>query len=585
MKAISILWTFKQFIISRVVICLIVIGFYSFLNIEKSDKSSSILSQYEEDTSIYLSDKVSYFEKSLLSFLSYFYSYDSSHYIHIAIKLHTHLKNLAFFPLFPYIIRSIAYIIQTYLFTFQLKITSYLLGGFLISNTLSLINVLLMNVFFSKILNTSSTYGIKILKLSLILFLYNPGTIFHISIYTESLYTTLHLFILFYLINNPPDKLLTFNNIITISAPLVMANGLKSNSVILGLYFFVPLFVFILKGFDNGKLKNENRKENLLCILRGLNKNKLLSLKSIFLFILSILCFFFFSKIMTKNSICSNLTNKLRIFRSNELLLDQNSNFTWVNNTVYYNNSTMHSYDISQDEFFDFCAKNELNTNIYSEIQYKYWNTGFLHQFKLLPNNLDRLILSIPMNLLTLLYFICILKKYFNFSSLLNLDMISFFKVNIFSFPICSSHQSKDPQSTLGKYKDYTYQYKAILLMSMLYHVALTLVIFFFGHWQINNRLLSCSPMFYLFVAEMLIDGDVDKTPGKDKENKEDEKEKANVVDLSLFSLSQQLRLTNISSTILNTFLRRAIQKAIVIFFSAYYIIGSIMYTGGYAFA
>ena len=119
-------------------------------------------------------------------------------------------------------------------------------------------HIFLLKVFFSKILNLKSVLGRKMSKAIVLLYLYNPGSIFYISVYTENLYMTLQLFVLFYLINNPPETLLTFSNMTTLTYPILLAIGLKSNGVLYSIFMLVPIILAMLRGFDKNYSSNSS---------------------------------------------------------------------------------------------------------------------------------------------------------------------------------------------------------------------------------------------------------------------------------------------------------------------------------------
>jgi hypothetical protein len=128
----------KIFIFTRIVFLLIII--YSNFLSNNYDLSNRLIgdSQLEKG----------YIESGLERFMSYFYSYDSVHFVHIAKKWYTNDKNFAFFPLYPITINYTA-IALTYLFsifgiTFTDATVVYIFSGFAISNAFCLFNLVLL---------------------------------------------------------------------------------------------------------------------------------------------------------------------------------------------------------------------------------------------------------------------------------------------------------------------------------------------------------------------------------------------------------------------------------------------------------
>lgn len=484
----------KNFLLSKIICILLIITYYHILNIGKSDLSSNIYIQYEKNSinPNQILDNLSITEKYSILLLKNFFSYDSIHFIHIAINDYTHIKNLAFFPLFPFLIRSIASIIQTY-FDFQMKITSYLLSGFMISNAFSLINTVLLYVFLSKIIKNDNFHKENTIKLSILLFLYNPGSIFNTSIYTESIFIFFHLILLLYLINNRIDNLLSLNGIIGLSTPICLSISLRSNSILLVIYALVPLLGLVIKENKECLIENENEKKpvSVLKIIGNLlKKSKVKLIKVGFLLVFSLVSFIFFTKINSKNVICNGILHKIHNFKREQLKNNQNSEFIW-NQTVIKNSVSGDYYDISNDSNYEFCVDLDGKYNdLYSFIQKTYWKSGFLNQFRLFPSNLDRLLFSLPMNILSILYILCYLTRFFSLKSIFEYDFLGFFQLKPLK-PLKPSYN-----------EEYFIHLKLIYFSSTVYHLFLVVLIIFFGHWQINNRLLTTSPLFFLFLSE-----------------------------------------------------------------------------------
>jgi hypothetical protein len=128
----------KIFIFTRLIYLFII--FYSNLIAENYDLSNRLVSENFEEKG--------YIETFITKFISYFYTYDSVHFTHIAKKWYTNDKNFAFFPLYPIMVNYVAIGLSFILSLFGLKYTEmtflYVLAGFLISNALCFANTVLL---------------------------------------------------------------------------------------------------------------------------------------------------------------------------------------------------------------------------------------------------------------------------------------------------------------------------------------------------------------------------------------------------------------------------------------------------------
>jgi hypothetical protein len=128
----------KIFIFTRLIFLFLII--YSNLISDSYDLSNKLISDKTENQG--------YIETFLNKFMSYFYSYDSVHFVHIAKKWYTNDKNFAFFPLFPIIINYTSFVVNYLfgIFNIQFADTNIILifTGFLVSNAFCFINLLLL---------------------------------------------------------------------------------------------------------------------------------------------------------------------------------------------------------------------------------------------------------------------------------------------------------------------------------------------------------------------------------------------------------------------------------------------------------
>ena len=132
----------KNFIFTRTIFISLVLFLYNSI-LKRYDDSNSLLTviilfncQPRQNSSI--------FEYYLSLFLQNFYSYDSVHFVHIAENGYTTIKNFAFLPIWPYLIRYTAYMIKPMINLFIFPFTNdklyFILSGFLLSNLICLFN-------------------------------------------------------------------------------------------------------------------------------------------------------------------------------------------------------------------------------------------------------------------------------------------------------------------------------------------------------------------------------------------------------------------------------------------------------------
>lgn len=152
--------------------------------------------------------------------------WDGQYFLHIAEYGYTYENTLAFFPLFPLLLRQLSY--------FVIFLIDDVFGGFLfcrgfisIHTTLILVSVVLNNVLFVKtsiVLYKLSDIVLKSEKLayaSAILFCINPASIFFSAVYSESLYC----FLTFYTLLKIKQKNSVVNNLLVGISGVARSNG------------------------------------------------------------------------------------------------------------------------------------------------------------------------------------------------------------------------------------------------------------------------------------------------------------------------------------------------------------------------
>lgn len=293
--------------------------------------------------------------KSTDEFVTYvfggFRQWDAEHFLHIAEHGYVYDISLAFYPLYPLIIRFIT--------NFLLTVIS--LEIWLSFRSLSLVISLILNIFFfakaSKYLYLLSVRIFKkhtIANLIVFLFCFNPASIFFSAPYTESLFALLSFWTMYNCLtfcdNNNND------NIRSIAISLSLSILCRSNGI-------VNVGFVLFYGF-----------KNVFCRIYSNNYSQqfiVLSFLKI-IFLLSIAGFVFVGiQFYQINLFCTTDNNSL------ETLPDYLINYSNMNNYMIMGNFTA---EIPKWCFNQFPFP-------YTFVQNHYWNVGFLnyYEFKQIP--------------------------------------------------------------------------------------------------------------------------------------------------------------------------------------------------------
>lgn len=402
--------------------------------------NTGITVKYDLSPEIILIDdnNIPLFEKKIQRLLVHFSSYDAIMFYHIAKNYYTNDSNFAFFPLFPTLLKHLSKLTKVF---FSSETTSLLFSGYLLSNLFCYINSILL---YSLIYNlTRSKVKSKICSL---LFLINPGTMFYMSIYSENLCFTLQLIFIYILVLSESFLPLIF------LIPLLILT--RSNTLLLCSYFVIPCLRKILTKEKDSNDFSGNFFRNFTKFFQAIIKN------IFYIGIYVLLCiefysvFYFMSKYFPTLTICESIKNKVSI---------KNSKYSL---------------------FEDYCNNGKGIENFYSYIQKEYWNVGLFKQLSL--DSLDRIILSLPMNICSCYILIKGFKR-FDFKALLK-------KFDVFNFLV---KEKSDNQSLVE-----IVTLKSFILGGIIYLVLLMMVLIFMAHPQINNRLISGTPILYYFLSE-----------------------------------------------------------------------------------
>ena len=478
----------KLFIYTRLFYIGLIVIIYSFNIVQKYDLSSDLLTICEKNAD----SSPNILERIISKFLSYFSSYDAIHFIIISQKNYINDNIFAFFPLFPWLVRGLAQFLSI-IFPFKNEFNSYMLSGFLTSNSFCLANCLLMFSIIYKLTNS-----LKKAKICTFLFLINPGTIFYISLYSENLYLMLQLIFIYYLIKSGEEKYAQLNTKISFGeirekkqtyffelACLIIGLLItRSNSIALCTYFIIPsLLIIFYKEKYMYSFIYSNFCQNFLQFMKCFQK----VCTDIGLYLIlcfhAFLCFMYMTKFKPKSAICTQIKRGI--------------------------NKGLTKYDLF-DKWCFHRRESRINS-FYNYIQSEYWNVGFLKQYSF--NTIDRIVLAFPMNILSI-YILYKIYNYFDFSELIKeFNFGKFFMYNNTyndAISLKEHEQGQEDCENKGNHREIIYK-KNVILNSFIIggginYLANFLILVFLAHPQINNRLLSGSPILYLFICDDIID-------------------------------------------------------------------------------
>jgi Gpi18-like mannosyltransferase len=439
----------------------------------------------------------------LFNFLKHFYNYDSIHFIHIAKNGYTSDYNYAFFPLFPILIR--------YLRFFMLPLTGfnwhdwlggstyfYLLSGFLLSNFFCFLNTLVLfriSFFFYRSESRA--------RLTCLLFLVNPGTVFYISVYSENLFLLLQLVFILMCLTQQIEK-----NFFAFVTYIVIMMTLRSTAIFLSVFLLLPVVEIMAT-----QKYEKDLKMNIGILFAKLYGNIKLIGKIIICLGVFYLSFFWMTNLRSRSEICYSAFIKY----SKSLNYTQEKEMM-NNDTIFYKYISMSLYEqekLIDKDYYELCAKKDFSFNFYTFIQNKYWDVSFLSQYKI--ETLDRIILSLPMNILAFLLIFSFCRK-FDFYQLKQMNIRNFLlntqdktKINIESHRYYTSNKCNtfNTSNTSNTCKTHLLdnslshiQRKSFYLCGVVNFIINVAIIVLIAHPQINNRFYTTCPIVYLYCSE-----------------------------------------------------------------------------------
>ena len=157
------------------------------------------------------------------------------------------------------------------------------------------------------------------------------------------------------------------------------------------------------------------------------------------------------------------------------------------------------------------------NKLVYSMIQKKHWDVSFLSQYTLA--HLDRILMALPLIIISLNLIVKLLFA-FNFKNLLCLNFENIFdlknaELNLLeNLEDCQVHDSlndekkdNDKLEKEEKRKRELVRLREIFIFySYINFLINFILVVFFAHTQIINRVITCNPLLYFFYADKISD-------------------------------------------------------------------------------
>ncbi|XP_047505832.1 GPI mannosyltransferase 2 isoform X1 [Pieris napi] len=394
--------------------------------------------------------------------------WDGQYFIHISQYGYTYENCLAFFPLFPLIVRHLANLINSVSSSFLNYHSNLLVSA-------TLINI----VFFIKSADVLHRLSLRVLKSeskaykSVILYCVNPASIFFVAPYSESLFA----FMSFYtMLKCTEPETLRFANIDMITAiPVGFSMITRSNgSLNLGFIFYTSFKNTIEKTIPEIMYKYRTLKNKI--IIPALMLPLLTSALALFMTTIVAIMPFVLVQAYNYFKFCIVTENTLPEFLLNsEFVLPGNAESPWCNKTLPVS---------------------------YSYIQSHYWNVGLFkyYQIKQLPN----FILALPV--LVLILYNCLSYVKNNIRLFLRLGL----KDNISYFGYTTKISCRPKQYSKGFGTN-----DPVYFVYVVHVMFLTIFSIMFVHIQVTTRLLaSASPVLYWICSNKI---NVGPTPTSDQ--------------------------------------------------------------------
>ena len=431
------------FLISRTMLFIFNYIIYGTELVKKYDLSQNIFAN------TYIENQ-SYIEKSILNLLCFYSAYDGTYFGIISSLGYVNEHMFAFYPLYPYLSRIFSYPFK--FFNFKNYFTPYLIGGFLCSNFLCLFNCFLLHKLIFLLTNSKFKSNI-----SVFLFLFNPGSIFYMALYSENLYFTLELLLILILMKDSQN----WFDYILLCIITFLINLTRSNGIIVLSFVIIPIFVKLFKQQIN--LYNDSFINNLINLSSFIKNNFLFILKYVILAILGFISFNWNLNIRAKSKICKYISQNINSHKNQ---------FHHLN--LICNNK-----------------KNEFN-NIYNYIQKYYWGVTIFNQYK--KQYIHKHFYGLVSNSFG---FYIVFKSFslFNYKELYKLNLINF---------LISKKDDKENKNNkfIQKITDDEIKRNAFILGGIINFFILFVTVLIIAYITISNRLYCGHPLLYFWLVE-----------------------------------------------------------------------------------
>ncbi|KAG6444924.1 hypothetical protein O3G_MSEX003650 [Manduca sexta] len=392
--------------------------------------------------------------------------WDAQYFIHIAQYGYTYENCLAFFPLYPLVVRYVAYGISS------------VLGSFVNFHSTLLISASLVNIImFIKSADILHRLSLRVLRneckayKSVILYCVNPASIFFSAPYSETLFAWMSFYTMLKCTDN---ETLRFANIdILCGLPTGFSMITRSNgSVNLGFIIYASLKNVIERTLPEIVYKYKTLKHKI--ILPVLLLPLFISCMALFLAVILGLLPFLLLQTYNYFKYCIHNEHNLPDFLSNaEYVLPGTAQSPWCN----------YSLPLS-----------------YSYIQSHYWDVGFLKYYKL--KQIPNFILAFP--ILFLIMYHCMHYIINNIRLCLALGI----RFNIFGNSNKMPYRPKQYSKGFGANDPSIFVYIVHIMFLCIFCI-------FFVHIQVSTRLLaSASPVLYWICSSCM---NVSPTPTSDQ--------------------------------------------------------------------
>lgn len=389
-----------------------------------------------------LTEKISPWDQVIYFLFNGLTHWDGEYFLHIARYGYTYENTLAFYPLYPTMIRIIANVVLKILPI--LNIQSAIVIAAMCINFACFVRSAIILYDLTEYVFEDTIIAYK----AAILYCINPASIFFSAVYSESIFA----YLTFY------TMLASMKFMLTLYFPLVLSTLVRSNGIV---NIGFPIY-FGLKHLHNSISRQTYDKHQRNCNVLSTIWHilKLMTLKSYFTILSTLIISispFILLQIYNYVKFCASTYDKsllpvhvLLYAVENDLLLPGTKDAIWCNASIPL---------------------------AYSYIQETYWNVGFLryYQFKQIPN----FVLAFPVLYILLR---CIKEFFFEYKN--QLFLLGFLDNNTKNKDIIKN------------------KYPLNMFVFVVHGLFLTKFCLFFAHIQISTRLLaSASPLIYWYCA------------------------------------------------------------------------------------